>query len=138
MLVSGERRYLGTERERNHGALRDVLPPLFPRRAQRGPCTAAAQDTPLRQKATAARPPANTPALAVVPSVTGPATVQTLGQQLRDLLPPRRLHSVSVCDHEANVLWLSEGALGPDEHTVIMDAIGVLSDDQALACHEAA
>jgi EAL domain-containing protein (putative c-di-GMP-specific phosphodiesterase class I) len=91
----------------------------------------------LRQKATAARPPANTPALAVVPSVTGPTTVQALGQQLRALLPPRRLHSVSVCDHEANVLWLSEGALGPDEHSVVMDAIGVLTADHSLVCHEA-
>jgi EAL domain-containing protein (putative c-di-GMP-specific phosphodiesterase class I) len=92
----------------------------------------------LRQKATAARPPANTPALAVVPSpAAGAATVKSLGQQLRDLLPPRRLHSVSLCDHEANVLWLSEGALGPDEHTVIMDALGLLDADHSLHCHEA-
>ena len=53
----------------------------------------------------------------------GPATVESLGQQLREVLPARRLHSVSLCDHEANVLWLSEGALGPDEHTLVVEAL---------------
>jgi EAL domain-containing protein (putative c-di-GMP-specific phosphodiesterase class I) len=86
----------------------------------------------LRQKATAARPPANSPALAVVP-----ATLPSLGQQLRDVLPPRRLHSVSLCDHEANVLWLSEGALGPDEHGVVVEALEVLAADTSSPCHEA-
>jgi EAL domain-containing protein (putative c-di-GMP-specific phosphodiesterase class I) len=85
----------------------------------------------LRQKATAERPPANPPVLAVVP-----ATVPSLGQQLREVLPPRRLHSVSLCDHDANVLWLSEGALGPDEHGVIVEALEVLAADTSIPCHE--
>jgi EAL domain-containing protein (putative c-di-GMP-specific phosphodiesterase class I) len=88
-------------------------------------------ETPLRQKASAARPPANSPLLAVVP-----ATVPSLGQQLREVLPPRRLHSVSLCDHDANVLWLSEGALGPDEHGVIVEALEVLATDTSIPCHE--
>jgi EAL domain-containing protein (putative c-di-GMP-specific phosphodiesterase class I) len=66
------------------------------------------------------------------------ATVESLGQQLREVLPSRRLHSVSLCDHEANVLWLSEGALGPDEHTVMVEALTVLAGDPAVPCHEAA
>jgi EAL domain-containing protein (putative c-di-GMP-specific phosphodiesterase class I) len=91
----------------------------------------------LLQKATAARPPVNSPALAVVPAAAaGPATVPSLGQQLREVLPPRRLHSVSLCDHDANVLWLSEGALGPDEHTVIVEALEVLAADISMPCHE--
>jgi EAL domain-containing protein (putative c-di-GMP-specific phosphodiesterase class I) len=85
----------------------------------------------LRQKASAARPPANPPVLAVVA-----ATVPSLGQQLREVLPPRRLHSVSLCDHDANVLWLSEGALGPDEHGVIVEALEVLAADTSIPCHE--
>jgi EAL domain-containing protein (putative c-di-GMP-specific phosphodiesterase class I) len=85
----------------------------------------------LRQKATAGRPPANPPVLAVVA-----ATVPSLGQQLREVLPPRRLHSVSLCDHDANVLWLSEGALGPDEHGVIVEALEVLAADTSIPCHE--
>ena len=72
----------------------------------------------MSQKATA-RPPANSPPFAVVPAASaGTATVPSLGQQLREMLPPRRLHSVSLYDRDANVLWLSEGALGPDEHSV--------------------
>src|SRR5580693_2118209 len=50
---------------------------------------------------TAAPPPAPAPAAA-------PLTVESLGQQLRETLPTRRLQSISLCDHEANVLWLSE------------------------------
>jgi EAL domain-containing protein (putative c-di-GMP-specific phosphodiesterase class I) len=65
-----------------------------------------------------------------------PATVPSLGQQLREVLPPRRLHSVSLCDHDANVLWLSEGALGPDEHGVVVEALEVLAADTSSPCHE--
>ena len=70
------------------------------------------------------------------PADSGPATVESLGRQLRDVLPTRRLHSVSLCDHEANVLWLSEGALGPDEHSLVVEALELLSADTALHCHE--
>ena len=66
----------------------------------------------------------------------GPATVESLGQQLRQALPTRRLHSVSLCDHEANVLWLSEGALGPDEHVLVVEALEVLATDTSLGIHE--
>src|SRR5215472_16666180 len=88
----------------------------------------------LRNKASAARPPALKPVPAAVES--GPPTIETLGQQLRQVLPNRRLHSVSLCDHEANVLWLSEGALGPDEHNLVVDALEVLATDTTLNIHE--
>ncbi len=93
----------------------------------------------LRNKASAARPPAlkpvpAAPAPALVES--GPATIESLGQQLRQLLPTRRLHSLSLCDHEANVLWLSEGALGPDEHGLVVEALQVLAADTSLNIHE--
>jgi EAL domain-containing protein (putative c-di-GMP-specific phosphodiesterase class I) len=52
------------------------------------------------------------------------------------MLPPRRLHSVSLCDRDANVLWLSEGALGPDEHSVVIEALDVLAADHSMPCHE--
>ena len=88
-------------------------------------------------KATVARPPANPPVLAAAPAApAGTATLPSLGQQLRDVLPPRRLHSVSLCDQAANVLWLSEGALGPDEHNVVVEALGVLAADTSIPCHE--
>ncbi len=90
----------------------------------------------MSQKATA-RPPANSPPFAVVPAApAGPATLPSLGQQLRDVLPPRRLHSVSLYDRDANVLWLSEGALGPDEHSVVTEALDTLAADPSMPCHE--
>jgi EAL domain-containing protein (putative c-di-GMP-specific phosphodiesterase class I) len=92
----------------------------------------------LRQKATAAaRSPALTPVATPVARVDSePPSVESLGRQLRDVLPTRRLHSVSLCDHAANVLWLSEGALGPDEHGLVVDALELLSADTSLPCHE--
>src|SRR5204862_284754 len=96
-----------------------------------------AQEAPLRNKAMAARPPANPPVLAVVPTPATPATVPALGQQLRDVLQGRRLHSVSVSDHEANVLWLSEGALiGPDEHGLVIEGLQALAAEPARRCYE--
>jgi len=94
----------------------------------------------LLRKFTAARAAAKNP---VAPAPTpappaGPATVESLGQQLREVLPARRLQSVSLCDHEANVLWLSEGALGPDEHMLVMEALDILNADSSLPCHETA
>ena len=42
-----------------------------------------------------------------------------------------RLHSVSLYNAEGDVLWLSEGALGPDEHSVVLDAMQTLQADIA-------
>jgi EAL domain-containing protein (putative c-di-GMP-specific phosphodiesterase class I) len=47
-----------------------------------------------------------------------------------------RLHSVSLYDEQANCLWLSEGALGPDEHNLVLDALDVLANDKSLPCYE--
>ena len=86
----------------------------------------------------AARTPVNPPVLAVVSTPGALPTVPSLGQQLRDVLQGRRLHSVSVCDHEANVLWLSEGALGPDEHGVVIEALEGLGAEPSMPCYETA
>src|SRR5882762_8295690 len=105
-------------------------------RSERARAQSRRGKAPLSQKATA-RPPANSPPFAVVPAApAGPATLPSLGQQLRDVLPPRRLHSVSLCDRDANVLWLSEGALGPDEHGMVVEALEVLTTDTSSPCHE--
>ena len=81
----------------------------------------------------AVRPPISGPAGS---AATEPATAESLGWQLRAALPPLRLHSVSLYDKDANVLWLSEGALGPDEHNLVMDAMEALTSDPTRACHE--
>jgi EAL domain-containing protein (putative c-di-GMP-specific phosphodiesterase class I) len=92
----------------------------------------------LRLKST--RPPALKPVpaapAAAAPAENTPHTVESLGQQLRKVLPTRRLHSVSLCDHEANIVWLSEGALGPDEHGLVVEALAVMAEDVSLPCHE--
>ena len=53
----------------------------------------------------------------------GALTVESIGWELRAALPPLRLHSVSIYDAQGNVLWLSEGALGPDEHALVLEAL---------------
>ena len=72
-----------------------------------------------------------------MPGPGAPPTLPSVGQQLREVLPSRRIHSVSVCDHEANVLWLSEGALGPDENGLVVEALEILGGDPSIPCHEA-
>ena len=71
-----------------------------------------------------------------MPAPNEPVTVESLGWQLRAALPPLRLHSVSIYDEQANVLWLSEGALGPDEHNVVVEAIDALGSDTSLSYYE--
>jgi EAL domain-containing protein (putative c-di-GMP-specific phosphodiesterase class I) len=83
------------------------------------------------QNALSARPPSGSPALSAEPT-----TAEALGWQLRAALPPIRLHSVSIYDSQANVLWLSEGALGPDEHSLVLDALETLTGDNSKHCCE--
>lgn len=71
------------------------------------------------------------------PAGAEPLTAEALGWQLRSALPPLRLHSVSIYDSQANVLWLSEGALGPDEHALVLDALELLASEASRAsCEE--
>jgi len=86
--------------------------------------------------AMAVRPPANTPAASAAPAASEPVTAESMGWQLRAALPPLRLHSVSLYDDQANVLWLSEGALGPDEHNLVLEAMDTLSNDRSMPCYE--
>jgi EAL domain-containing protein (putative c-di-GMP-specific phosphodiesterase class I) len=83
------------------------------------------------QNAHLARPPAGASAAGAEP-----ATAEALGWQLRAALPPMRLHSVSIYDSQGNVLWLSEGALGPDEHSLVLEALEILAADGGKGCCE--
>ena len=74
------------------------------------------------QNALPPHPPTGAPA-----SGTETVTAEALGWQLRAALPPMRLHSVSIYDSQGNVLWLSEGALGPDEHSLVLEALETLT-----------
>ena len=83
------------------------------------------------QNALPPRPTAGAPAPGAEP-----ATAEALGWQLRAALPPMRLHSVSLYDSQGNVLWLSEGALGPDEHSLVVDALDRLAAESGKSCCE--
>jgi len=69
--------------------------------------------------------PPSAKAAAKLPS-DEPVTTETLGRQLRAALPPMRVHSISIFNDQGDLLWLSEGALGPDEHSVVFDAVDAL------------
>jgi EAL domain-containing protein (putative c-di-GMP-specific phosphodiesterase class I) len=64
-------------------------------------------------------------------------TAAALGAQVLALLPTLRLHSVSLFDAKGDVLWLSEGALGPDEQSVVEESIATLSAATSRAHLEA-
>jgi EAL domain-containing protein (putative c-di-GMP-specific phosphodiesterase class I) len=50
---------------------------------------------------------------------------------LRAALEPARSHAISFHDEHGDVLWLSEGSMGPDEHNVVREAIEAFADPNA-------
>jgi len=58
-----------------------------------------------------------------------------IGEALKAALAGTRLQSISLHDERGDVLWLDEGALGPDEHNLVMDAISALSNSAELNIH---
>lgn len=64
--------------------------------------------------------------------------MESLGRQLKDALALRRMQSISVWDAEGNVQWLNEGALGPDEHTLVLEGFEQLKADRSLVSQESA
>jgi EAL domain-containing protein (putative c-di-GMP-specific phosphodiesterase class I) len=52
-------------------------------------------------------------------------------QKLRAALEPVRAHAVSLHDETGDVLWLSEGSLGPDEHNAVREAAEGFADSNA-------
>jgi EAL domain-containing protein (putative c-di-GMP-specific phosphodiesterase class I) len=72
------------------------------------------------------------------PVDSAPPTVESLGRQLKDALALRRMQSISVWDAEGNVQWLNEGALGPDEHTLVLEGFEQLKTDRSLMSQESA
>ncbi len=74
--------------------------------------SAALSGTPLQMSQ------ATTPALE--PNSDSP---DSIGLELREALHTVRIQSLSLHDTEGDVLWLSEGVLGPDEHGVVLEAM---------------
>jgi len=58
-----------------------------------------------------------------------------IGEALKQALSGTRLQSISLHDERGDVLWLDEGALGPDEHNLVMEAISALSEAADRTLH---
>ena len=52
-------------------------------------------------------------------------------QSVRAALEPARAHAVSLLDCHGDVLWLSEGSMGPDEHNAVREAMEAFADPNA-------
>ncbi|HTY48067.1 MAG TPA: EAL domain-containing protein [Steroidobacteraceae bacterium] len=63
-------------------------------------------------------------------------TPESVGAQLLAALPPMRLQSISLHDLNCDALWLNAGALGPDEHGYLENAIAAFSGPTARQCLE--
>jgi EAL domain-containing protein (putative c-di-GMP-specific phosphodiesterase class I) len=50
-----------------------------------------------------------------------------IGEALKQALSGNRLQSISLHDERGDVLWLDEGALGPDEHNLVLEAVSALN-----------
>jgi EAL domain-containing protein (putative c-di-GMP-specific phosphodiesterase class I) len=50
-----------------------------------------------------------------------------IGEALKQSLSGNRLQSISLHDERGDVLWLDEGALGPDEHNMVLEAVSALN-----------
>ena len=63
-------------------------------------------------------------------SASGTATGDSkaaIGEALKQALSGNRLQSISLHDERGDVLWLDEGALGPDEHNLVVEAAAALA-----------
>jgi hypothetical protein len=57
------------------------------------------------------------------PSGPRPLTAEQIGRRLLPLLASLRLQSLSLHNGTGELLWLSEGVFGPDEHGYVLDAL---------------
>ena len=58
-----------------------------------------------------------------------------IGEALKQALSGNRLQSISLHDERGEVLWLDEGALGPDEHNLVLEAATALSEGTDKTFH---
>ncbi|HEV8445151.1 MAG TPA: hypothetical protein VGQ27_16810, partial [Steroidobacteraceae bacterium] len=58
-----------------------------------------------------------------------------IGEALKQAIVGSRLQSISLHDERGEVLWLDEGALGPDEHNLVLEAAAALSEGTDKTFH---
>ena len=59
-----------------------------------------------------------------------PNRVEELGKQFLRALDPLRVQSLAMIDGGADVLWLSAGAMGPDEHALVGKSLDAFTVDR--------
>lgn len=69
-------------------------------------------------------------------SAPGASPVEKIGRQLRTLFPGLRLQFVSLHNSQGDTLWLSEGAMGPDEHGIVFEALDAFALESRRHCYE--
>jgi EAL domain-containing protein (putative c-di-GMP-specific phosphodiesterase class I) len=84
-------------------------------------------DTPAVVKASGANVGAGGPAAA--DSKERRFNTEDISKQLLRILQPLHVDSLSLHDGAGELLWLNEGAFGPDEHGVVLDALDVFALD---------
>jgi EAL domain-containing protein (putative c-di-GMP-specific phosphodiesterase class I) len=52
-------------------------------------------------------------------------------QKIRAAIEPARAHAISLHDAAGDVLWLSEGSMGPDEHSAVIEAMDAFVKPEA-------
>ncbi len=52
-------------------------------------------------------------------------------QKIRAAIEPARAYAISLHDKSGDVLWLSEGSMGPDEHNAVIEAIEAFAQPEA-------
>src|SRR5258708_27916586 len=61
-------------------------------------------------------------------------TIDATGEALLQALAPWRPQAFSLHDSTGEVLWLSAGAIGPDEHSLALAALDVFALELQRSC----
>jgi len=64
------------------------------------------------------------------------AELETIAQRFLDALSGMRISSLSLHDEHADVLWLTESVLGPDEHEAVRSSLEIFAGEGAPLRHE--
>ncbi len=72
--------------------------------------------------------PASSASAAPRPTADDTVAAEPLAKAVRAALPAMRMYSLSIHNAEGDVVWLSEGALGPDEHSLVYEAVETLRE----------
>lgn len=57
-------------------------------------------------------------------------------QKIRAAADSVRIHAVSLLDEKGDVLWMTEGSMGPDEHNAVVEAFEAFANAQGPMIHD--